>query len=112
MRWSRATLHPLGTGAGGRSGRAQRVELSSGAAPVVKHALSTSWPGLSRPSTPYLLLLRKEDVDARDKRGHDESNIKRIGITRPAAAIALRWPAPAPRARVAGDPRAIDRSPA
>ncbi|MGZ5584988.1 MAG: AMP-binding protein, partial [Usitatibacter sp.] len=32
-----------------------------------------SWPGLSRPSTS---LARGEDVDARDKRGHDEQDIK------------------------------------
>ena len=33
--------------------------------------LSTSWPGLSRPSTSCLPRLQKKDVDARDKRGHD-----------------------------------------
>jgi hypothetical protein len=27
---------------------------------------------LSRPSTPHLLKLGKKDVDARDKRGHDD----------------------------------------
>src|SRR5260370_5332164 len=32
---------------------------------------SSSWPGLSRPSTPCLLKLPKKGVDARDKRGHD-----------------------------------------
>src|SRR5206468_4673290 len=31
---------------------------------------ASSWPGLSRPST-SLMLHRYEDVDARDKRGHD-----------------------------------------
>jgi hypothetical protein len=31
----------------------------------------SSWPGSSRPSTPSILL-GLEDVDARDKRGHDE----------------------------------------
>jgi two-component system, LuxR family, response regulator FixJ len=30
-----------------------------------------SWPGLARPSTPFLLNARKKDVDARDKRGHE-----------------------------------------
>jgi hypothetical protein len=34
------------------------------------NALYESWPGLSRPSTPYFVK-RKQDVDARDKRGHD-----------------------------------------
>src|SRR5580704_1920694 len=34
--------------------------------------LAESWPGLSRPSTPYLLKFRKEDVDSRDTRGHDD----------------------------------------
>jgi hypothetical protein len=32
--------------------------------------LSTSWPGLSRPSTPRFV--RKKGVDARHKAGHDE----------------------------------------
>jgi hypothetical protein len=36
-----------------------------------------SWPGLSRPSTPCLLNGRKQDVDARDERGHDEENVNR-----------------------------------
>src|SRR5437868_7458696 len=43
-------------------------------------ASPSSWPGLSRPSMsliPFVIL----DVDARDKRGHDESNIARIGIS-------------------------------
>jgi error-prone DNA polymerase len=31
----------------------------------------SSWPGLSRPSTTFLLLLQ-EDVDARHKAGHDD----------------------------------------
>ena len=31
----------------------------------------TSWPGSSRPSTSYLQLGRQQDVDARDKPGHD-----------------------------------------
>jgi hypothetical protein len=31
----------------------------------------SSWPGLSRPST-FLLVASFKDVDARDKRGHDE----------------------------------------
>jgi hypothetical protein len=37
----------------------------------VEHIPRESWPGLSRPSTPCLLIRRKKDVDARDKRGHD-----------------------------------------
>jgi hypothetical protein len=36
---------------------------------------SESWPGLSRPSTPRLLKLGKKDVDARDKRGHDDGEV-------------------------------------
>jgi hypothetical protein len=32
---------------------------------------SSSWPGLARPST-SLLAAEKEDVDSRDKPGHDE----------------------------------------
>jgi len=32
---------------------------------------SESWPGLSRPSTPFSPKPPKKDVDARDKRGHD-----------------------------------------
>ena len=38
---------------------------------VIIAAYSESWPGLSRPSTPYSLRRSKKDVDARDKRGHD-----------------------------------------
>src|SRR5262249_40033966 len=34
-----------------------------------------SWPGLSRPSTS--LTLCRKDVDARDKRGHDETTLFR-----------------------------------
>src|SRR5437016_4198275 len=45
-----------------------------------------SWPGLSRPST-SLMMLDFEDVDARDKRAHDES-------IRPHPAEASRMPAP------------------
>src|SRR5258707_15352550 len=37
----------------------------------VEQGYPASWPGLSRPSTSSLLKLRKKDVDARDKRGHD-----------------------------------------
>ena len=47
---------------------------------IVIGALSTSWPGLTRPST-SLVRLMIQDVDARDKRGHDESSIVSIGIT-------------------------------
>ena len=36
-----------------------------------------SWPGLSRPSTSYLLRRRKKDVDARDKREHDGGEVIR-----------------------------------
>src|SRR4051812_29773963 len=39
-----------------------------------KQLATTSWPGLSRPSTPSLRF-RLEDVDARDKPGHDEYGI-------------------------------------
>jgi hypothetical protein len=34
-------------------------------------AYPLSWPGLSRPST-FLIRQEKQNVDARDKRGHDE----------------------------------------
>jgi hypothetical protein len=40
---------------------------------MVNHVSHSSWPGLSRPSTSCSLNGRKQDVDARDKRGHDES---------------------------------------
>ena len=36
---------------------------------------SESWLGLSRPSTSFQLKLRKKDVDARDKRGHDAGEV-------------------------------------
>jgi hypothetical protein len=47
---------------------------------IVMGPLFTSWPGLTRPST-SLVRLVIQDVDARDKRGHDESEIVSIGIT-------------------------------
>jgi len=34
------------------------------------------------PAIHVLASARKKDVDARDKRGHDESNIERFGIGR------------------------------
>jgi hypothetical protein len=37
----------------------------------VERIQQESWPGLSRPSTPCLLIRHKKDMDARDKRGHD-----------------------------------------
>ena len=36
-----------------------------------------SWPGLSRPSTSSFQSRRKQDVDARDKRGHDAERVIR-----------------------------------
>jgi hypothetical protein len=38
---------------------------------MLNYVSYSSWPGLSRPSTPCLLSGRKQDVDASDKRGHD-----------------------------------------
>src|SRR5262249_30428065 len=38
---------------------------------TLAHKFAPSWPGLSRPSTSFLIGMTKEDVDARDKRGHD-----------------------------------------
>ena len=40
-------------------------------------SLSSSWPDLFRPST-SLMLFGFQDVDARDKRGHDEFSRKRV----------------------------------
>jgi hypothetical protein len=34
--------------------------------------LPPSWPGLSRPPTPYLLKRRKQNVGGRDEPGHDD----------------------------------------
>jgi DNA polymerase III alpha subunit len=39
--------------------------------------IASSWPGLSRPSTPSLRLFKKQDVDGRDKPGHDEEALSR-----------------------------------
>jgi hypothetical protein len=39
----------------------------------------SSWPRLSRPSTPCLAA--KQDVDARDKPGHDESGFAKAGMS-------------------------------
>ncbi|MEX2127497.1 MAG: hypothetical protein WD871_04570, partial [Xanthobacteraceae bacterium] len=54
-------------------------------AAVVAPFQNVSWPGLSRPSTPFELP-RSEDVDARDKPGHDDSwkserSAQRCGMT-------------------------------
>jgi alpha-1,2-mannosyltransferase len=46
-----------------------------------------SWPGLSRPSTSFART-GKQDVDARDKRGHDEERVDRLWLL-----LALAFPA-------------------
>jgi hypothetical protein len=43
---------------------------------IAQGNLLSSWPGLSRPSTPFLPQ-GGEDVDARHKTGHDEFRRKR-----------------------------------
>ena len=44
-------------------------------------AASPSWPGLSRPSTPYFAAV-PEDVDGRDKPGHDgETVVRPLNLT-------------------------------
>src|SRR5262245_49974454 len=53
---------------------------------LVIDALSASWPGLSRPSTTSFHM-RKQDVDARDKRGHDESRVLRVSKRHRAEAL-------------------------
>jgi hypothetical protein len=52
-----------------RGGELDRIPIRS------KHL--ESWPGLSRPSTSSLQNRRKQDVDARDKRGHDAESVIR-----------------------------------
>ena len=51
-----------------------------------------SWPGLSRPSTSSFQNRREQDVDARDKRGHDagdgDSNSSKSGLAAKASAPA------------------------
>ena len=39
--------------------------------PVMLNHYSASWPGLSRPSVSFPLKAHKENVNARDNRGHD-----------------------------------------
>src|SRR5258708_385752 len=51
----------------GRVGKAKRAPHGL----ALSHS-SESWRGLSRPSTPCLLRLDKEVMDARDERGHDD----------------------------------------
>jgi hypothetical protein len=49
---------------------------------VHETSIEASWPGLSRPSTPCFSSAAKEDVDARDKRGHDaETKLTRPNAT-------------------------------
>ena len=44
-------------------------------------AVSPSWPGLSRPSTPYFAAV-PEDVEGRDKPGHDgETVVRPLNLT-------------------------------
>jgi error-prone DNA polymerase len=38
---------------------------------LTRYSLTPSWPGLSRPSTPFFVET-PQDVDARHKAGHDE----------------------------------------
>ena len=76
----------LGNGAGGycETGRpassVARMERSESGNPACRVAQcglhAPSWPGLSRPSTSCLIRGPK-DVDARDKRGHDEGETGR-----------------------------------
>ena len=69
----------------GTPGRSNQTRSLNGTLPYTslrsgRRTLSTSWPGLSRPST-SLIRLTIQDVDARDERGHDESEIAKIRIT-------------------------------
>jgi hypothetical protein len=49
---------------------------------MITRVCFSSWPGLSRPSTPFLCK-RSQDVDARDKPGHDELCFARDGALAP-----------------------------
>src|SRR4051812_31326970 len=53
--------------------------------------LSTSWPGLSRPSTTFMLH-SFQDVDARHKAGHDELRVPRLDMRRRAVPLRLTRP--------------------
>src|SRR5260370_21472201 len=67
---------------------------------------SSSWPGLSRPSTPCLLKLPKKGVDARDKRGHDSEVVAVDGWGPSPGPVS-----PAPPPRPFRPPRAPAQSP-
>src|SRR6266436_9331636 len=50
---------------------------------VYRSTITTeSWPGLFRPSTSCVLQARKKDVDARDKRGHDDGEVISFSLER------------------------------
>ncbi len=68
---------------------------------TIPQTSDSSWPGsspsktgvnalMSRPSTPCLLTPAKEDVDGRDKRGHDDAEMSRP--TKPASRPVRRLP--------------------
>src|SRR5436190_19665728 len=53
-----------------KSFRPSSISFASGSSVMRRFFHSSSWPGLSRPSTTCFLW--PKDVDARDKPGHDE----------------------------------------
>src|SRR5262245_24035926 len=65
----------------GTAGGQQKKERCNTIPRIDRRTLLRHWPGLSRPST-SLIRLVIQDVDARDKRGHDESNAATLGIDR------------------------------
>ena len=60
------------------------ARVMAGLVPSKTRYYSSSWPGLSRPSTSFVIETSKQDVDARHKAGHDKSNPRRHCGARPA----------------------------
>src|SRR3954447_11606783 len=60
--------------------------VAAGSSSNWNDALSTSWPGIV-PAITSCLLKAKKDVDARDKRGHDEPRVLRMAFSRAAPTV-------------------------
>src|SRR6266404_4835556 len=67
--------------AGATAAEAQAAIASAVTIVFTNHHPQWSWPDLFRPSTSFLRLIPKRNVDARDKRGQDEKKSDR-GLTR------------------------------
>src|SRR5689334_11435879 len=67
-----ASFTPAIAGISGTSvGARGEMAVDMGAESEASGANAASWPGLTRPSTTFASAMRLQDVDGRDKPGHD-----------------------------------------